>query len=34
MRLLPDGASLNTKDVLQTYDSVPVATGKFDQPGG
>jgi type VII secretion protein EccB len=34
MRLLPDGASLNTKDVLQTYDSVPVANGKFDQPGG
>jgi type VII secretion protein EccB len=34
MRLLPDGASLNTNDVLQTYDSVPVVTGKFDQPGG
>jgi hypothetical protein len=34
MRLLPDGASLNKKDVLQTYDSVPVVPGKFDQPGG
>jgi ESX secretion system ATPase EccB len=35
MRLLPDGASLNTKDVLQTYDSVPVGTGVFedDQQG-
>lgn len=30
MRLLPDGASLNTKDVLQTYDSVPVGTGFFE----
>lgn len=27
--LLPDGASLNTRDVLQTYDSVPVAPGQF-----
>lgn len=27
--LLPDGASLNTRDVLQTYDSVPVAGGVF-----
>jgi type VII secretion protein EccB len=34
MRLLPDGASLNLKDVLQTYDTVPSATGRFDQPGG
>lgn len=34
MRLLPDGASLNTKDVLQTYDSVPVATGIFEDDQG
>jgi type VII secretion protein EccB len=27
--LLPDGASLNTRDVQQTYDSVPVAAGQF-----
>ncbi len=32
MRLLPDGASLNKKDVLQTYDSIPVAPGDFDSP--
>jgi type VII secretion protein EccB len=35
--LLPDGASLNTRDVLQTYDSVPVAPGVFEttpQQGG
>lgn len=38
MKLLPDGASLNTRDVLQTYDSVPVQQGSFEssanQPGG
>lgn len=37
MRLLPSGASLNTRDVLQTYDSVPVQPGTFDtrnQTGG
>jgi type VII secretion protein EccB len=39
MSLLPDGASLNTKDVLQSYDSVPVAAGTFESttakpPGG
>jgi type VII secretion protein EccB len=34
MRLLPDGASLNLKDVLQTYDSVPTATGIFEKEGG
>ncbi|MFL6142370.1 MAG: type VII secretion protein EccB [Labedaea sp.] len=28
--LLPNGASLNTRDVQQTYDSVPVAPGTFD----
>jgi ESX secretion system ATPase EccB len=32
--LLPDGASLNTRDVLQTYDSVPVAPGSFDASNG
>ncbi|HEV2778796.1 MAG TPA: type VII secretion protein EccB [Actinophytocola sp.] len=36
--LLPDGASLNTRDVLQTYDSVPVQPGVFEtqqqQAGG
>jgi type VII secretion protein EccB len=32
MRLLPDGASLNKKDVLQTYDSIPVAAGVFVDP--
>ncbi|WP_026316282.1 type VII secretion protein EccB [Actinokineospora enzanensis] len=38
VRLLPNGASLNTRDVLQTYDVVPVAPGAFStttaQPGG
>ncbi|GLZ39928.1 type VII secretion protein EccB [Actinokineospora sp. NBRC 105648] len=29
VRLLPNGASLNTRDVLQTYDVVPVAPGQF-----
>ncbi|PPK69562.1 type VII secretion protein EccB [Actinokineospora auranticolor] len=29
VRLLPNGASLNTRDVLQTYDVVPVAAGQF-----
>ncbi|SDD47614.1 type VII secretion protein EccB [Actinokineospora iranica] len=29
MRLLPNGASLNTRDVLQTYDVVPVQPGQF-----
>lgn len=29
LRLLPDGASLNTKDVLQSYDSVPAPAGQF-----
>ncbi|GAA3002222.1 type VII secretion protein EccB [Actinokineospora diospyrosa] len=29
VRLLPNGASLNTRDVLQTYDVVPVGAGKF-----
>ncbi|MGQ0839132.1 type VII secretion protein EccB [Actinokineospora sp.] len=29
MRLLPNGASLNTRDVVQTYDTVPVAPGQF-----
>lgn len=33
MRLLPDGASLNTRDVLQTYDSIPAVPGKFETPG-
>jgi type VII secretion protein EccB len=33
MRLLPDGASLNQRDVLQTYDSVPVAGGDFTKEG-
>ncbi|MBM7770302.1 type VII secretion protein EccB [Actinokineospora baliensis] len=29
VRLLPNGASLNTRDVLQTYDVVPVDAGRF-----
>ncbi|WP_051386041.1 type VII secretion protein EccB [Actinokineospora inagensis] len=29
VRLLPNGASLNTRDVLQTYDVVPAAPGQF-----
>jgi type VII secretion protein EccB len=29
MRLLPNGASLNTRDVQQTFDSVAVAPGQF-----
>lgn len=29
MRLLPNGASLNTRDVRQTFDSVTVEPGKF-----
>ncbi|RLK60823.1 type VII secretion protein EccB [Actinokineospora cianjurensis] len=29
VRLLPNGASLNTRDVLQTYDTVPVGAGQF-----
>jgi type VII secretion protein EccB len=33
MRLLPDGASLNQRDVLQTYDSVPMAPGDFSKDG-
>ncbi|HEV8558022.1 MAG TPA: type VII secretion protein EccB [Actinophytocola sp.] len=32
--LLPDGASLNTRDVQQTYDSVPVGPGRYDNPNG
>ncbi|MGX7824322.1 type VII secretion protein EccB [Actinokineospora sp. 24-640] len=35
VRLLPNGASLNARDVLQTYDTVPVAPGQFaEQPAG
>ncbi|MGW5053257.1 type VII secretion protein EccB [Actinokineospora sp. NPDC004072] len=37
VRLLPNGASLNARDVLQTYDSVPVGDGVFTeqpQPAG
>jgi type VII secretion protein EccB len=34
MRLLPDGASLSKRDVLQTYDSIPVAPGNFEAGGG
>lgn len=34
MRLLPSGASLNTREVLQTYDTVPVAPGAFGSGGG
>lgn len=33
MRLLPSGASLNTRDVLQTYDTVPVEPGTFQTQG-
>jgi type VII secretion protein EccB len=33
MRLLPSGASLNTRDVLQTYDIVPVEPGTFPTQG-
>ncbi|MDQ3403793.1 MAG: type VII secretion protein EccB [Actinomycetota bacterium] len=29
VRLLPNGASLNTRDVVQTYDSVPIMPGQF-----
>ena len=33
VRLLPNGASLNASDVLQTYDTVPVKDGQFaEQP--
>ncbi|GAA4443703.1 type VII secretion protein EccB [Actinokineospora soli] len=33
VRLLPNGASLNARDVLQTYDTVPVEDGQFaEQP--
>lgn len=33
VRLLPSGASLNARDVLQTYDTVPVEDGQFtEQP--
>jgi hypothetical protein len=40
IRLLPDGASLNTKDVMRSYDSVPVnpnagtISTPTAQPGG
>ncbi len=39
MRLLPNGASLNTRDVRQTFDSVSVESGQFPSatpkaPGG
>jgi type VII secretion protein EccB len=33
MSLLPSGASLNTRDVLQTYDTVPVGPGTFQTQG-
>ncbi|HVK23415.1 MAG TPA: type VII secretion protein EccB [Actinokineospora sp.] len=29
VRLLPNGASLNTRDVQQTFDTVPAAAGQF-----
>jgi len=31
--LLPNGAQLNTREVRQTYDSVPVGPGVFATPG-
>ncbi|GGS23335.1 type VII secretion protein EccB [Actinokineospora fastidiosa] len=31
VRLLPNGASLNARDVLQTFDSVPVGDGVFTE---
>jgi hypothetical protein len=33
IRLLPTGASLNTKDVMRTYDSLPIdpEAGTFDE---
>ncbi|OLR91145.1 type VII secretion protein EccB [Actinokineospora bangkokensis] len=34
VQLLPDGASLNTTDVLQTYDTVPVESGQFPSTAG
>ncbi|WP_424189828.1 type VII secretion protein EccB [Actinokineospora sp. G85] len=34
MQLLPNGAQLNTTDVLQTYDSVPVKPGEFPPASG
>jgi type VII secretion protein EccB len=30
VRLLPDGASLNTRAVLQSYDTVPVGAGTYE----
>ncbi|TDQ05768.1 type VII secretion protein EccB [Labedaea rhizosphaerae] len=32
VRLLPDGAGLNTRAVLQSYDTVPVGPGTYETP--
>ena len=32
LRLLPNGSSLNTREVMQSFDTVPPARGEFPSP--